>query len=606
MAGVVRIELFDGLRAVVGATVITRFRTQKTAALLAYLAYTLPRRHARETLIELIWPECEPAAGRHNLSNALSSLRAQLEPSGVATGTVLVVDRNSVSLDPAQVSVDAVEFQGHLERARRAGGPQERATALAAAVALYQGELLRGQYDDWLFPEQARLAAAHARALRELAVFHEDAGDLDTSIEYASRAVALDPLCEESCRRLMGLYAAAGQPSLALGHYREYQRRLERELDAAPGPELRELAHRLVQPRPVRSAVSETDSASEASERPASLEPVGGAVPLHSQLYVSRETDAEFEQAISRGESIVLVKGPRQSGKTSLLARGVQRARQLGAQVALTDLQTLSERQLETADGVLFALAESLADQLDLEVRPRSCWDVDRGPSLCIRRYLRREVLGRIEGQVVWALDEVDRLMGSRAGDQVFALFRSWHNERALDPQGPWMRLTLAMAYATEAHLFIADLSQSPFNVGIRLELQDFSLAQVSDLNDRYGQPLSQAELEPYFALLGGHPYLVRRGLHEMARRGIGFSGLRDLCEAEVGVFSDHIQRLVNSLSRDPAMRETVQAVLSGQPCTSDEAFARLRSAGVLTGESARQAQFRCLLYRQVLPRALV
>jgi hypothetical protein len=80
-------------------------------------------------------------------------------------------------------------------------------------------------------------------------------------------------------------------------------------------------------------------------------------------------------------------------------------------------------------------------------------------------------VLGAVTGPVVWGLDEVDRLFSVPFGSEVFGLFRSWHNKRALDPSGPWARLTLAIAYATEAHLFITDLNQSPFNVGTRLAL---------------------------------------------------------------------------------------------------------------------------------------
>jgi len=83
-------------------------------------------------------------------------------------------------------------------------------------------------------------------------------------------------------------------------------------------------------------------------------------------------------------------------------------------------------------------------------------------------------------------LDEVDRLITCGFGSEVFGLFRSWHNERSLDPSGPWERLTMAIAYATEAHLFITDVNQSPFNVGTRLTVEDFTLSQVADLNERY------------------------------------------------------------------------------------------------------------------------
>ena len=69
-----RIELFGGLRAIVGDREITRFRTQKTGALLAYLAFH-PRPHSREVLIDILWPESAIETGRNNLNLALSSFR---------------------------------------------------------------------------------------------------------------------------------------------------------------------------------------------------------------------------------------------------------------------------------------------------------------------------------------------------------------------------------------------------------------------------------------------------------------------------------------------------------------------------------------------------
>src|SRR6267378_6445398 len=212
-----------------------------------------------------------------------------------------------------------------------------------------------------------------------------------------------------------------------------------------------------------------------------------GAVPLDSHFYIVRDTDEDFLQAIKNRDSIVLVKGARQMGKTSLLARGLQQARQSGAKVALTDFQKLNAKHLADVEAFYLTLGNFVADQLDLSVLPEDVWDKRRSPNTNFERYLRREVLGKVSGNFVWGLDEVDRLFTCTFGSEVFGLFRSWHNERALDPQGPWSRLTLAIAYATEAHLFITDVNQSPFNVGTRLTLDDFDLKQLIDLNQRYG-----------------------------------------------------------------------------------------------------------------------
>src|SRR5204863_7423307 len=83
---------------------------------------------------------------------------------------------------------------------------------------------------------------------------------------------------------------------------------------------------------------------------PRKLEPVGGAGPLDSRFYIVRPTDEECLAAIERRDSIVLVKGARQMGKTSLLARGLKMARETGAKVVLTDFQSLSAAHFESVD----------------------------------------------------------------------------------------------------------------------------------------------------------------------------------------------------------------------------------------------------------------
>jgi hypothetical protein len=347
----------------------------------------------------------------------------------------------------------------------------------------------------------------------------------------------------------------------------------------------------------------------EAKFRPAvsqGLEPEGGAVPLDSEFYIVRPADEEFRAAIARRDSIVLVKGARQMGKTSLLARGLQQAREAGARVVLTDLQKLNATQFDSVEAVFLALGELIADQLDLEVCPGEVWNPRRGPNVNFERYLRREVLGKVASPVVWGLDEVDRLFSLEFGGEIFGLFRSWHNERSLDPSGPWRRLTLAIAYATEAHLFITDVNQSPFNVGTRLALEDFSLEQVSELNRRYGSPLRGAgEVARFFRLVAGQPYLVRRGLHEMAAHGLALSAFEAQADRDGGPFGDHLRRILVLLARDPSLCEVIRGVLRGRPCPTQESFYRLRSAGVLTGDSARDARPRCQIYASYLERHL-
>jgi serine/threonine protein kinase len=332
------------------------------------------------------------------------------------------------------------------------------------------------------------------------------------------------------------------------------------------------------------------------------LEPVGGAVPLDSGFYLVRPTDDKFRAAIARQDSIVLVKGARQVGKTSLLARGLEQARGSGAKVVLTDLQNVSASSLESIENLLISLADCFADQLDLNVFPSDVWKVNRSPVTNFEQYLRREVLFNVAAPIVWGLDEVDRLFTCAFGGEIFGLFRSWHNKRALDPEGPWRRLTLAIAYATEAHLFITDLNQSPFNVGTRLMLEDFTIEQVQQTNSLYGSPLKDAEqITRFYGLVNGHPYLVRRGLYEIVTNGFDLPTLEARADHDEGPFGDHLRRMLFSLSQDADLCEVVGGLLQGKPCQSAESFYRLRTAGIVMGDSARDARLRCELYSRYL-----
>lgn len=336
------------------------------------------------------------------------------------------------------------------------------------------------------------------------------------------------------------------------------------------------------------------------------LEPVGGAVPLDSTYYVDREEDRLFQAALERQDSIILIKGARQMGKTSLMARGLQQARANQSAVILTDMRKLNAEQLESTESLFLALGEWLADQLDLDVLPDEVWNARRGPSVNFERYIRREVLQKLERPIVWAMDEVDRLFDRPYASEVFGLFRSWHNERSLDPSGPWSRLTLVIAYATEAHLIITDINQSPFNVGTRLELTDFSYSQIQEMNRRYRSPLrDDAQLNRFYRLTNGHPFLVRRGLNEMVARSMDINTLEATAGTDEGVYGDHLRRLLVLLARSPELVDATREVIAGRPCPTQQAFYRLRSAGVLSGDSSNTATMRCQVYAQYVARHL-
>lgn len=123
-----------------------RLPGRTTTALLARLALAPERAHAREALVEQLWPGVALDVGRNRLRQALSTLKQLLDADGAAG--VLQAERLTLRLRAGALVCDAWRF----EQALRAG-------ALPEAAALYRGELLPGFYDDWVHDERQRLQA---------------------------------------------------------------------------------------------------------------------------------------------------------------------------------------------------------------------------------------------------------------------------------------------------------------------------------------------------------------------------------------------------------------------------------------------------------------
>lgn len=334
--------------------------------------------------------------------------------------------------------------------------------------------------------------------------------------------------------------------------------------------------------------------------------PVGGAVPLNDELYVDRDTDRELAAAVDNFESIVLIKGARQMGRTSLLARGLDRARHSGATVIYTDFQQFNLAEFQTLETLYRSLIEVIAETLDLKVG-RELWKDGQAPNWNIERFIKREVLSRISGPVVWGMDEVDRLFQYPYASEFFGLIRTWHNRRSIKPGSEWERFTVVIAYATEPYLFIQDLNQSPFNVGVTLSLEDFTLEQVGLLNLRMGSPLKNlADTRRFYDLLGGQPFLVRRGLYELSRPHCTIGAFLEHASDEDGPFGDHLRRILMVLATGDGLIGAVGNALRNQePLTFDQLY-RLRRAGIFVGESPESAKVRCRLYEDYLRRHLL
>lgn len=273
-----RVEMLGLLLMRQGRQEIRRFRTQKTAELLAYMAFYKQRSHPRDLLIELYWPDSTLEAARSNLSVALTALRRQLEAPGTPSGTILVADRSQVHLNPLAFTSDVENFDTLLEEAKSKADERQRLELQIRALDLYRGDLLPGFYSDWIFAERSRLRDSYLSTLRQVIKTYAEARQYERALQFTHRMVQADPLREGSYHDLMRLYQIVGRPEDALSQYEALEILLQKEFQTAPSAPLRALAATLRQ-----AASSRLPVARAIADRP-------GSMPSNIQRSPSNDT----------------------------------------------------------------------------------------------------------------------------------------------------------------------------------------------------------------------------------------------------------------------------------------------------------------------------
>ncbi len=323
----------------------------------------------------------------------------------------------------------------------------------------------------------------------------------------------------------------------------------------------------------------------------------GGTVRLQDRFYIERDEDRRMKNEMKRLGSTVTIRAARQSGKSSLLVRGLDQAKQSGAKTILLDMQRVDKDHRASIDVFLRYFAEFIVFKLSLDVDViDKYWKRSLSPQEKLTNLFTDFIFDNIERNLVIGLDEIDDLLQTSFYSEFFGLLRSWHNMRADDMV--WDKLSTIMVISTEPYLLISDFHQSPFNVGVNLNLQDFNEAQIRDLNERHGTPLAGKDLDELIQMFGGHPYLTRKALYLLVaeKESWNWQTLRAKAAQEDGPFADHLRRYHWMIQQDPALRDALRNIIKNNKC-SEELLHRLLQAGLVRA-SGDSVKARCDLYR--------
>ncbi len=329
------------------------------------------------------------------------------------------------------------------------------------------------------------------------------------------------------------------------------------------------------------------------------LEFPDGSVPLNSPFYINRVPhDDQCYQELSNPGALIRIKGPRQMGKTSLMNRMFVRALQQGYKTALLDFQQAEETVLNDLNKLLRWLCASLTRQLKLEPKLDEYWDEDLGSKMSCTLYIEEHLLESISNPIVLALEEVSVLFDkAQVAQEFLTLLRSWNERAKVVPS--WQKLRLVLVQSTEVYVPL-DINQSPFNVGLGIELEPFTSSQIQDLAQRHGLRLNTDQIAQLIKLVAGHPYLIRLTLYHLARQELTLDALLKAAATDTGIYSDHLHRHLRNLQQNPELTAAFNRVLSTTESVELEQVQgfKLKRMGLVNLQGNR-VTISCELYRQ-------
>jgi hypothetical protein len=330
------------------------------------------------------------------------------------------------------------------------------------------------------------------------------------------------------------------------------------------------------------------------SERNTVFYVTGGTLPGDAPSYVTRQADNQLLQGLRDGKFCYILTS-RQMGKSSLMVRTAVALEHEGVVCAMLDLTAIGQN-LSTDqwyDGLLSHLGKRLGIENEMDDFWFSPLRQRLGP---LQRWLQaiEQILlvHRSRERIVIFIDEIDAVRSLPfSADEFFAGIRECYNRRATDPN--YARLTFCLVGVAAPTDLIRDTRTTPFNVGLRIDLTDFTTEEAVPLAAGLRPGSEQTILSRILYWTGGHPYLTQQFCRAVAEAQTG--SLREvdhLCQAlflSARDRDDNLlfvrERLLRGEEDVATLLDLYQRVRSGRRVANDEASAlitRLRLSGVI------------------------
>ena len=332
---------------------------------------------------------------------------------------------------------------------------------------------------------------------------------------------------------------------------------------------------------------------------PQILEFPSSPLAINSSFYVQRSVlePLAYREILKPG-GLLRIKAPRQMGKTSLVLRLIAYAQMQGMVPVLLDLQSADRRVFEKLNDFLRWLCIQVSRQVNLEPQLDEYWDEESGSKSSCNVYFQMYLLDQVRKPIVLILDEITLLFEyPELAKDVLPLFRIWHELAAQQPI--WQNLRLVVVHNIEIHVAL-NANQSPFNVGVPIDLSTFDVEHTTQLAQCYqlDQQLSDFELGELTTLVGGHPYWLQLAFYWL-RQNISIETILQEAATDIGIYRQELKRQWDRLQQTPHLLHAFKKVLShAEPIMLEMITAyELESLG-LVKRNGNKVRIYCPLYQ--------
>lgn len=329
----------------------------------------------------------------------------------------------------------------------------------------------------------------------------------------------------------------------------------------------------------------------------------GSLVPLNSGFYVDRPPlEERCYSEIKKPGALIRIKAPARLGKTSLMLRIISYAREQNYRTVTLSFQLASASVFTNLDRFLQWFCASVGKNLGLPLRVCDYWDEIFGSNYNCTDYFENYILSAHHSPLLLALDEVDRVFQyPEIASEFFGMLRAWYEKAKYgdSSSGSFEKFRLVAVHSTEVYIPL-NVNQSPFNVGMSVELPEWTSNQVQDLALRHGIELSHSQVSQLIGMIGGNPYLVQLALYHIRQGDVTFERLLETAHTEVGIYKQHLQRQRQHLQQAVELSTAFETVVTAAGPVELEPLQayKLQSMGLIR-LNGNQATPSCNLYRQ-------